>query len=128
MEFKTLDKKNFILFCIKHYNNPHCLGIDEFNDDMSRIKYIRKLFTRYKQNGDLKERLILNHIVILNNVFGPDALNKILFFKLHDYMTYLKPFLIYLNVLPETVNIGSDIIYCDDIPLDSTIVEALRSL
>lgn len=128
MDFEILDNKNFIFYCIKHYDNPHCTGIEEFNEDMSRIKYIKKLFTRYIQTGDLKERLILNHIVILNNVFGPTALSKILFFKLKDNLPLLKPFLIYIHVLPETVNLNGKIIYCDDIPLDQKIVEALRVL
>lgn len=124
MDFEVIDSKNFLFYCIKHYDNPHCLGIDEFNDDLKRIKYIKKLFTRYIETGELKERLILNHIIILNNVFGPNALCRILFYKLKKHLPLLKPFLIYIHVLPEIVNN----IHCDDIPLDQTIVETLRKL
>jgi hypothetical protein len=128
MNFETLTKKNFLIYCIQHYDNPHCVDIEEFYEDMKRIKYIKKLFTRYKQDGDLKERLILNHIIILHNVFGIEPLIRILFYKMKDYLSYIKPFLIYINILPQTIVIDGKIVYTDDIPMDNGIIEALRKL
>lgn len=129
--YEKIDDKNFVLFCAKHYDNCQCTSTEEFLEDLKRIKYIKKLFTRYEQSGDLKERLILNHLIILNNVFGPDHLVRILFFKMETQLVYLKPFLILMNILPEVVhNIGKEgrTIYTDDIPLDPLIVEALRKI
>lgn len=129
--FDRLDDDTFILFCAKHYNNPHCQSTEEFLEDIKRIKYIKKLFTRYEITGELKERLILNHIIILNNVFSSTHLSRILFFKIPKYRHYLKPFLILLNILPNIIyNIGynGENINTDAIPLDQTIVEALRKI
>lgn len=129
--YEKLEEKNFVLFCAKHYDNRQCTSTDEFFEDLKRIKYVKKLFTRYEQSGDLKERLILNHLIILNNVFGPEHLVRILFFKMENHLRYLKPFLILMNLLPEVVhNIGKEgkTIYTDDIPLDPFIVEVLRKI
>jgi hypothetical protein len=131
MKYDRLDHDTFLLYCAKYYNNAHCQSTEEFYEDLKHIKYIKKLLTRYDLNGDLKERLILNHIIILNNMFGPIATSKILFFKLPKYHSYLKPFLILLNILPDMIyNLGKDglIINTDDIPLDTVIVEALRKI
>lgn len=125
----ALTNETFLLYAAKFYDNPNCSGMDEFYEDLNRIKYIKKLITRYVQAGDLQERLILNHLIILNNLFGPEALVKIIFLKMENQLSYIKPFLLFLNILPETVrNVGKEgnIKYTDDIPLDSTIVEALR--
>lgn len=130
MNNEILTNQNYTLFCAKHYNSP-LLSMKDFREDLNRIKYIRKLITRYVQSGELRERLILNHLITLNNVFGADVLVKILFLKLHDQMQYIKPFLILLNICPEIViNIEKqgNIIRVDDIPLDAKIVEALRRL
>jgi hypothetical protein len=104
--------------------------MEEFYEDLRRIKYIKKLITRYLQSGDLKERLILNHLTILNNVFGPEVLVKILFLKMEDQMKYIKPFLVMLNICPEVVhNVGKEArIFTDSIPMDQNIVEALRKI
>ena len=98
-----LTDKNFLLFCAAHYDNARYVSTEDFIEDLSRIKYIKKLITRYVESGELKERLILNHIIILNNCFGPEALCKILYLKLKPQMRYIKPFLILLNILPETI-------------------------
>ena len=79
--FDELNEENFILFASKHYNNPRCLDIEEFYEDLARIKYLKRLLRRYQQTGIIQERLILNHIIIIYNVFGISAANKMLFYK-----------------------------------------------
>lgn len=131
MKNDKLDDSTFLLYCAKHYENPQCAGTEEFYEDLKRIKYIKKLLTRYEITGELKERLILNHIIIMNNVFGPIVTVRIMMFKMPKYLQYLKPFFILLNILPEVVyNIGKDgiNINTDEIPLDKTITEALRKI
>lgn len=131
MSSNALTHENFLLFAAKHYENPNCSGIAEFQDDINRIKYIKKLITRYIQSGDLQERLILNHLTILNNVFGPTALVKIIFLKMEKQLAYIKPFLILLNICPNVVlNVGKDgnRIYPDDIPMDQGVIAALRRI
>ena len=97
---------------------------------LNRIKYIKKLITRYIECGDLKERLILNHIIILNNCFGPEALSKILYLKLKKHMIYIKPFLIFLQILPEKIfNVDNEnVIDINLIPMDEKIIKKLRSI
>lgn len=129
--FDTLDESNFLLYAAKHYDNPHCYETVEFYDDLNRFKYIKRLFNRYIEAGDLRERLILNHIIVLYNVFGIDATTRMLFLKLEGYYPYLKPFLVLLNYLPEVVhniNETGRVIRTSDIPMDRGIVEALRSI
>lgn len=130
MNNEYLTDKNFILFCAKHYDNSRYISTEEFVEDLNRIKYIKKLLTRYVESGDLKERLILNHIIVLNNCFGADVLCKILYLKLKKQMKYVKPFLILLNVLPDKIyNVGNEsVIETDLIDMDQLIVEKLRKL
>jgi hypothetical protein len=125
-----LTDKNFLLFCASHYDNARYVSTEDFIEDLSRIKYIKKLITRYVESGELKERLILNHIIILNNCFGPEALCKILYLKLKPQMRYIKPFLILLNILPETIMYVGDeeIVYTDSIEMDELIVASLRKV
>lgn len=127
---EKLTDENFMLFCAKHYDNSKYASTEEFYEDISRLKYIKKLITRYTQDGDLKERLILNHIIILNNCFGPEALNKILFLKMRKQMSYLKPFLVILNILPEKVyNVNEEfVIDTNLIEMDPIIIKKLRGL
>jgi hypothetical protein len=127
---ETLTDNNFLLFCAKHYDNFRYASTEDFIEDMNRLKYIKKLLTRYIENGDLKERLILNHIIVLNNCFGPEVLCKILYLKLKSQMKYIKPFLILLNILPgKIMNVGDEqIIYTDMIEIDSFIVNKLRKV
>jgi hypothetical protein len=130
MVYEKLNNRNYILYAAKHYDNPFCTSMDEFYEDLRRIKYVKKLITRYIQVGELKERLILNHLITLNNVFGPEALVRIIFLKMRDQLNYIKPFLVLLNICPDVVfNVGKeDKIYTDTIPMDQTIVEALRRI
>lgn len=131
MVHEDINDDNFLLYCAKHYDIKQCHNVKEFFEDMRRVKYIKKLLTRYEKNGDLKERLILNHIIILNNVFGPYHTVRILFMKLTNHLPMVKPFLVLLNILPPKVfNIGKvkknhD---TDLIPMDQTIVDALRKI
>ena len=94
------------------------------------IKYIKKLITRYIENGELKERLILNHLTILYNLFGPDHLPRILYLKMKPQFTYIKPFLLMLNILPDKLyHIGNEkIIELDNISMDEYIIEQLRNI
>jgi hypothetical protein len=104
---EKLDETNFLLYAAKYYNNAQCYDTLEFYDDLKRFKYIRRLFNIYAETGDLRERLILNHIIILYNIFGVTAATRLLFFKLHDHKEMLKPFLELLNYMPDRIiNIG----------------------
>lgn len=124
-----LTDENFLVFCAKVYDNPSAHSTEEFLEDLSRIRYVKKLLTRYQETGDLKERLILNHVITLHNCFGVH-LAKILFLKIEKQYHMVKPFLILLNALPAVIyNVGKyDRVHTDEIPLDSTIVEKLRGI
>lgn len=131
MHSDKLDETNFLLYAAKHYDNPSCFDTLEFYEDLNRFKYLKRLFSRYEESGDLKERLILNHIIVLYNLFGVEASTRMLFFKMKDYYPMLKPFLVFLNYCPERVyNIGLEgkTINTSDIPLDPVIVTALRKI
>lgn len=130
MNNEKLTDKNFLLFCAAHYDNAQYASTEDFIEDLNRIKYIKKLVTRYAENGDLKERLILNHIIVLNNCFGPEIVCKILFLKLRMQMQYIKPFLILLNILPDKVfNVGDELVIDTDlIGMDDLIVSKLRKV
>ena len=100
--YEKITNANVMMFAVRHYDNPQCECEKEFHDDMNRFKYIKRLFRKYNDQGILKERLILNHIIILNNVFGPDACATLLLFKIQkEYWSVLKSFLLYLNILRE---------------------------
>lgn len=130
MNNETLNDKNFFIYAAKHYDNPQCHSTEEFLEDLKRIKYIKKLITRYINEGDLKERLILNHLIILSNVFASEILCKILYLKMKNELKYIKPFLILLNILPEKLfNVNNEkIIYTDLVPMDENIVKILRKI
>jgi len=86
------------------YDNPQCMSEEEFDEDLNRIKYIKRLFYRYEKTRELKLRLILNHIIILNNVFGSEGCSRLLFYKIDEkYYSYLKSFLLYLEYLPNII-------------------------
>ena len=125
-----LTEENFILFAMKSYDNPSCQTMDEFKDDLNKVKYIKRLLNRYVKTGNIKERLILNHIVIFYNVFGPDAATKMLFFKL-DKESYpaLKTFLVFLSYMPERITgISAKDILGSDIPVDMKVASILRKI
>ena len=128
MIYEPLSEKNFLLYAARYYDNPQCCGTDEFLEDIKRIKYIKKLITRYVENGELKERLILNHVIILCNVFGPEHLCRILFVQMPEQMQYLKPFLVLLNVMQRKIYNVSELreVDTDMIAMDKNIVDVLR--
>lgn len=121
-----LNESNFLLHAAKHYDNPQCIGTEEFLEDIKRFKYLKRLFGRYIETGNIKERLVINHLIILYNVFGK-ATTKMLFFKLSDYLPQLKPFLILMGHLPPQVHV-SETLYTSSIPLDENIVKILRGI
>jgi hypothetical protein len=125
-----LDESNFMLYAAKHYDNPQCFDTLEFYEDLSRFKYIKRLFNRYEESGELKERLILNHLIILYNVFGP-VTTRMLFFKLNGHLHLLKPFIILLGFLPDVVvgvGVENKTVYTSDIDMDENIVKLLRKI
>lgn len=122
-----LNEDNFLLYAIKSYYNPGSMGISELEDDLKRFKYIKRALNRYQKLGETNERLILNHLVVLYNLFG-DATTDMLFFKLEEkYWTDLKTYLVYLHRMPlETV--VSEGIHETDIPLNEELIKILRKL
>ena len=101
MKFDELNESNYQLFAIKFYDNPQALTKDDFDDDLKRIKHIKRLLKRYKNTGELKIHLILNHLTVLFNVFNEAAV-PLLFYNLEeDLWPYLKSFLIFLNRVSE---------------------------
>ena len=128
MKFDDLNEKNFLLYAMQHYNNPQCVEVEEFNDDLKRIKYIKRLFNQYAIEGVLKERLLLNHVIVFYNVFSVEAATRILFYKLEEeFWPMLKTFLFYLNFLPDTIeSINGRTILTTEIPMDQGIVDSLR--
>jgi len=122
-----LTEDNFLLYAAKHYDMKRAASIEEFHDDLKRIQYIKRLFKRYEDSGELKTRLILNHLIILYNCFGASA-TPILFMKLEEYHAYLKPFVIFLNFMTERITYDNKNIITSDIPLDQRIVQELRKI
>jgi len=121
--FDVINEENFVLFAMNHYENPQCQNIEEFYEDLHRFKYVKRLLGRYmKSKDDLQERLILNHITIIYNVFGIDAAHKMMKFKFQDEQNWpvIKPFLILLSFLDD-----NDMV---EIPLDKHVVSQLRDV
>ena len=123
-----LPEETFLLYAAKHYDNPQLYNEEEFYDDLKKFKYIKRLFNKYSETGELKERLILNHIVVLTNVFGPDAVVKLLFLRLPEYLHYLKPFLLMLSILTDKVEVNNIVHLTTNITMDKVIVERLRDI
>ena len=123
---QPLNDDNIIYFAMKNYSNPSCKNVEEFQEDFNRIKYVKRHFNRYEQSGVLRERLILNHIITIYNVFGIEASSRMLFNRLDERQySILKTFLVYLNYCPENKFDNIDIV---SVPLDSVIIKKLRSL
>ena len=129
MQFE-LTEDNFIMYAVKNYDNPGCRGMEEFYDDLKRFKYIKRLLRKYNVGKDLRERLILNHIIVLGNLFGVEATTKMLFFKIEKkFWSQIKTFLVFLNYMPMKVIVSHDMEIIDnDIPLDELILETLRTI
>jgi hypothetical protein len=123
---EKLNDNNFLLYAMKHYDNPQCHSLEEFDEDLKKFLYLKKLITRYKKDGELRDRLILNHIIVLYNIFGPSA-TRMLFFKIdRDSWDVLVTFLLYLGHMPDTLPEFNIIL--SDIKLDETVISVLRKI
>jgi hypothetical protein len=123
---EKLNESNFLIQAMHHYDNTQCYSLAEFEDDLKKFLYLKKLISRYKNNGDLKERLILNHIIVLYNLFG-ESTTKMLFYKVdEDCWDILVTFLVYLDRMPETIpDYG---ITLSEIVLDERVISTLRKI
>jgi len=128
MVFDDLNEKNFLLYAMKEYDNPQCVQVEEFYDDLKKVKYIKRLFNQYLNEGVLKERLLLNHIIVFYNVFPVRSATRILFLKIEEeFWPILKTFLVYLSYMPEIIDsINGRAIISDDMQLDQGVVDRLR--
>jgi len=119
--FETLNEDTFTLFAARHYYNPTCIDAEEFHEDLTRFKYVKRLLNRYIDQGNLAERLILNHFIVIFNVFGIPAGLKMLEYKLDEkHWPVAKPFLIFLKIIPNDKYTGVD--------MDKHVVEQLRKI
>lgn len=129
MSFDNLNNENFLMYCIKAYDRPDMI-MSEFKEDMKRFNYLKRLFRRYRKLGELREQLVLNHLIVVYNVFGPEVATRLLFFKIQkeDYSA-LKTYLLFLNYMPNVVHgiKGQDIL-SSDIEVDMTVADALRKI
>jgi hypothetical protein len=129
---KQLDDTNFLLYAAAHYENECYYDTCEFYEDLATFKYLKRLFSRYHEKGELRERLIINHLITLYNVFDVTAATRMLFFRIDEiHWVYLKTFLLFLNLMPERVeNIGltGRTIVSDTIQVDTHIADVLRSI
>lgn len=129
MSFDDLTNENILLYAVKAYDRPNML-MSEFKEDMKRFNYLKRLFRRYRKDGEMRERLVINHLVILYNVFGVEVATRMLFYKMskEDY-SVLKTFLLFLNYMPNNVKgiRGQDIL-SSDISVDMKIAEILRQV
>jgi len=127
--FENLTPDNILLYAMKAYDKPNCI-MSEFKEDLKRFNYLKRLFQRYRKVGDIKERLVINHLVVIYNVFGVEVSTRLLFYKLSkDDYSALKTYLLFLNYMPETVKgIKGHDIHSSDIPVDMDIAEVLRTI
>ena len=126
MVSEKLNEGNFLLQAMHHYDNPQCHSLQEFEEDIKKFLYLKKLLSRYKNNGELRERLILNHIIVLYNIFGDTATNM-LFYKIDESCwDVLVTFLVYLDRMPESIPEYG--ITLSDIVLDENVIATLRKI
>jgi hypothetical protein len=126
MVSEKLNENNFVLYAMHHYDNPQCHSVQEFEEDLKKFLYLKKLLSRYNTTGELRERLILNHIIVIYNIFG-DAATRMLFYRIDkSCWESLTTFLVYLNRMPE--NLPEFGIVSSDIKLDETIISVLRNI
>ena len=123
MLFNELNEENFLLFAIKHYENPQAVTREDFDKDLSRFRYIKRLLKRYKSTGELKVHLLINHFIILYNIFG-DATTPMLFYKIDKNLwSCIKTFVIFLDKLPDYPRS-----YIHEIELDQNCLDALNGI
>jgi hypothetical protein len=129
MIFDDLNNDNFMIYAAKAYDRPNCL-MSEFKEDLKRFNYLKRLFHKYRKNNELRELLVLNHLVVVYNVFGSEPTTRMLFYKLskEDYSA-LKTYLLFLSFMPDVVRgIKGHDIRSSDIPVDMKIADALRKI
>lgn len=127
--FDDLTEDNVLLYAVKCYEKPNCI-MDEFNDDYKRIRYVKRLLQKYRKSKLIKERLVLNHLIILQNVFGPEASTRLLFFYINEKdHSSLKTFLLFLSTMPEIIRgiKGRDLV-SSDIQVDLDLAKILRKI
>ena len=123
MQFNELNEDNFLLFAIKNYENPQAVTKEDFDKDLNHFKYIKRLLKRYRNTGQLKTHLLINHFIVLHNIFG-EAATPMLFYKIErDLWDVMKTFIIFLNRLPEYPRT-----YIHDIPVDIACLVELRKV
>ena len=129
MFFDNLDDDNVMLYAAKAYDKPNGI-MSEFTEDMKRLNYLKRLFRRYRKHKEMRERLIINHIVVLSNVFGVEVAIRLLFYRmLKDDYSALKTYLLFLNLMPEKVlGIKGKDIVSSDILVDMDIADTLREI
>ena len=119
--FDELNEDNFEAYAIRHYSNPQCLSVDEFHEDLARFKYVKRLLRRYIETGEIKERLVLNHLISIYNVFPISSANRMMFHRIESELwPALKTFLTFLNYLPEDL--------LEDVPADMLIAKKLKEI
>lgn len=119
--FDKLTDRNFEFFAMQNYDNRECCDIEEFKEDLARFKYLKRLFRRYEVHNDLQERLILNHLIVIYNVFGIKAANRMMWYKIDKaHYHYLKPFLVFLNYLDVNEKV--------EIKMDQNVINVLRNV
>lgn len=121
-----LTEDNFLTYAMHHYDNIQCYSLEEFNDDLKRFLYLKKLFSRYKHEDDLKENLILNHLIVIYNIFGDQATNMLFFKVEEEYWNILTTFLVFLNRMPEELPQYN--IKLSEVELDDHIIQTLRKI
>ena len=127
MDFKALNRDNFMLYAMSNYSNPDCMGMNEFTEDLAKIKYVKRLLKKYKRTGKLRPILLLNHLMILGNVFGRTPAARMLFHKLEpDIHSLLKTTLLYLDYIHEGMVL--DRVRVEGIPLDQRLAHILKGL
>lgn len=131
MIIEKVDESNALLYAAKHYENTNCFDTVEFYEDLNRFKYIKRLLNKFVESGDLKERLIINHLTIIYNVFGVEAGTRLLFLKLKDHLHLIKPFLLLMGTCPDVVKAigieGKDV-ETDDIESCDKITQILKEI
>ena len=127
--FEDLNNENFIIYAMKAYDRPNCL-MSEFKEDMKKFNYLKRLFHKYRKTGELKEQLVLNHLVVIYNVFGPEPATRMLFYRMaKEEYSVLKTYLIFLNSMPAVIKgIRGQDIRSSDIEVDMVIAEELRKI
>lgn len=130
MNFEDLTEDNVIIYAMKYYDNPQCIGEKDFYDDLKILKYIKRLFNRYQTTGSIKERLVLNHMIMFTNLFPPPVAVRIMFLKIgNKYWSTLKTFLLYLDMMPDFIDkVNGKYIYSSDINVDLHIAKILREI